>query len=127
MRYVYILAGLLTAVGLSIFGYKWQVLGFPLTDEQETPAWTIEASVRFDAGPGPIRASLQIPTLTPRLRTSEEYSVSRDYGFSVNDVSGGRQARWTVRRTTGQQTLYYRIVVYEDRNADLSDTTPPFP
>lgn len=127
MRYVYFLAALLTAVGLSIFAYKWQVLGFPLTDDQETPAWTIETSVHFDAGPGPIKASLQIPTLTPGFGTSEEYSVSRNYGFSVNYVSGGRQAQWTVRRTAGQQTLYYRIVVYEDRDADRSDTTPPFP
>lgn len=127
MRYVYLLAALLTAAGVSIFAYKWQVLGFPLTDDQETPAWTVETSVHFDAGPGPIKASLQIPTLTPGFGTSEEYSVSRNYGFSVNYVSGGRQAQWTVRRTAGQQTLYYRIVVYEDRNADSSDTTPPFP
>jgi len=127
MRYVYFLAALLTAIGVSIFAYKWQVLGFPLTDDQETPAWTVETSVHFDAGPGPIKASLQIPTLTPGFGTSEEYSVSRNYGFSVNYVSGGRQAQWTVRRTAGQQTLYYRIVVYEDRDADSSDTTPPFP
>ena len=127
MRYVFFLAALLTAVGLSIFGYKWQVLGFPLTDNQQTPAWTIETAVHFDAGPGPIKASLQIPTLTPGFGTSEEYSVSRNYGFSVNSVSGGRQAQWTVRRAAGKQTLYYRIVVYEDRNADRSDTTPPFP
>lgn len=127
MRYVYFLAALLTVVGVSIFAYKWQVLGFPLTGDQETPTWTVETSVHFDAGPGPIKASLQIPTLTPGFGTSEEYSVSRNYGFSVNYVSGGRQAQWTVRRTAGQQTLYYRIVVYEDRAADWSDTTPPFP
>lgn len=127
MRYVYFLAALLTAVGVSIFAYKWQVLGFPLTGDQETPVWTVETSVHFDAGPGPIKASLQIPSLTPGFGTSEEYSVSRNYGFSVNYVSGGRQAQWTVRRTAGQQTLYYRIVVYEDRAADLSDSTPPFP
>ena len=105
MRYVYLLAALLTAIGVSIFAYKWQVLGFPLTDDQETPVWTVETSVHFDAGPGPIKASLQIPTLTPGFGISEEYSVSRNYGFSVNNVSGGRQAQWTVRRTAGQQTL----------------------
>ena len=34
LRYVYALAALLTAIGLSIFIYKWQVLGFPVTDNQ---------------------------------------------------------------------------------------------
>ncbi len=36
-RYVYVLAALLTVIGLSVFYYKWQVLGFPLTEDQETP------------------------------------------------------------------------------------------
>ena len=27
-RYVYVLAALLTVIGLSVFVYKWQVLGF---------------------------------------------------------------------------------------------------
>lgn len=127
MRYVYFLTALLVAVGAAIFFYKWQTLGFPLTGDQETPAWTIETSVHFDAGPGPIKASLKIPTLTPGFGTSAEYSVSKNYGFTVNSVSGGREAQWTVRRTAGRQTLYYRIEVFEDRNADRSDTTPPFP
>ena len=127
MRYVYFLTALLAAIGIATFAYKWQVLGFPLTGEQETPAWTIETSVHFDAGPGAIKASLKIPTLTPGFGTSEEYSVSKNYGFNVNAVSGGREAQLTVRRTAGRQTLYYRIVVYEDRDADFSDTTPPFP
>ncbi len=34
LRYVYALAALLTAIGLSMFVYKWQVLGFPVTDNQ---------------------------------------------------------------------------------------------
>ncbi len=32
LRYVFALAALLTAIGLSMFVYKWQVLGFPVTD-----------------------------------------------------------------------------------------------
>ena len=127
MRYVYILASLLAAAAVAIFVYKWQTLGFPLSPDQERPAWTIETSVRFDAGPGSISANLQIPALTPGFGTIDQYSVSRNYGFSVNYGGGGREAQWTVRRASGPQTLYYRIVVYEDENADLSDTTPPFP
>ena len=126
-RYVYALALVLTAVGLSVFAYKWRVLGFPLGEDQETPVWTLEATVRFDAGPGSIKANLLIPTLTPGFRVLNENPVSRGYGFDLNYGSGGREAQWAVRRARGSQTLYYRVSVFEDSRADQSDTTPPFP
>jgi len=126
-RYVFGLALALTAVGLALFLYKWQVLGFPLAAEQETPVWTIEAAIRFDSGPGSIKVNMHIPTLTPGFRMLNENSVSRGYGFSLNYGSGGREAQWAVRRADGQQTIYYRISVYEDPGSDQSDTTPPFP
>ena len=126
-RYVYVLAALLTIVGGSIFLYKWQVLGFPLSEDQEKPVWTIEAAVHFDSGPGTIKAQLHVPTLTPGFRTLNENSVSRGYGFSVNYGSGGREAQWTIRRADGEQTIYYRISVYEDDAVEEADTVPPFP
>ncbi len=126
-RYVYMLAALLTIVSAAIFAYKWQVLGFPLTDDQQTPVWTIETSVQFDAGPGTIKVNLQIPTLTPGYRTLREFNVSKGYGFNLNYVSGGREAQWAVRRTSGRQAIYYRRVVYEDPGSEQTDTTPPFP
>lgn len=126
-RYVLVLAGILTAIGLAAFIYKWQVLGLPLSAGQETPAWTVETTIRFESGPGSIRAELQIPTLTPGFTTLEEYSVSRDYAFTINYVGADRVAQWTVRRADGTQTLYYRIVVYEDPDSEQMDLTPPLP
>jgi hypothetical protein len=126
-RYVYVLAALLTVIGLSIFIYKWRSLGFPLTEDQEQPVWTIESSIEFDSGPGTIKVQLHIPTLTPGFRMLNENSVSRGYGFSINYGSGGREAQWTIRRADGPQTIYYRISVYEDESVDESDTVPPFP
>ena len=126
-RYVYVLAALLTVIGLSAFTYKWQVLGFPLGANQEKPVWTIEAAVHFDSGPGTIKAQLHVPTLTPGFRMLNENSVSRGYGFSLNYGSGGREAQWTVRRADGAQTIYYRISVFEDESVDEEDTIPPFP
>lgn len=124
-RYVYVLAALLSAIGLSVFYFKWQVLGFPLTEDQETPVWTIESAIHFDSGPGSIKVQLNVPTLTPGFRILNVNSVSRGYGFSPN--KGGSQARWTIRRADGEQTIYYRVSVYEDDSVDESDTTPPFP
>lgn len=126
-RYVYALAGLLTLIGLALFIYKWQVLGFPLVENEETPVWTIESAIRFDPGPGSIKVNLLIPTLTPGFRVLNENPVSRGYGFSLNYGSSGREAQWAVRRADGTQRLYYRLSVYEDETAEESDTTPPFP
>jgi hypothetical protein len=70
---------------------------------------------------------LHVPTLTPGFRMLNENSVSRGYGFSLNYGSGGREAQWAIRRADGEQTIYYRISVFEDDSADESDTTPPFP
>ncbi|NNC76390.1 MAG: UUP1 family membrane protein [Woeseiaceae bacterium] len=126
-KYVYALALLLTVVGLSVFGYKWRVLGFPLSENQETPVWTIEAAVRFDSGPASIKVNLLIPTLTPGFRVLNENPVSRGYGFSLNYGTSSREAQWAVRRADGPQTVYYRISVYEDASANQEDTIPPFP
>jgi len=126
-QYVYVLAALLAVIGLSVFSYKWQVLGFPLGEDQERPVWTIEAAVSFESGPGSITAQLQIPALTPGFRILNEHSVSRGYGFGTDYGDGGRVAQWTIRRADGDQTIYYRLSVYEDHTVDESDTIPPFP
>jgi len=126
-QYVYGLSAFLAIVGLSIFVYKWQVLGFPVGEDQETPVWTVESSIEFDSGPGSIKVNLHIPTLTPGFRMLNENSVSRGYGFSLNYGTGGREAQWAIRRADGPQTIYYRISVYEDPRSEQSDTTPPFP
>ncbi len=126
-RYVLILAAILTVIGLATFVYKWQVLGFPLSADQATPTWTVEATIRFESGPGSILVELQVPTLTPGFTTLNQYSVSRNYAFAINYVGADRVAQWTVRRADGTQTLYYRIIVYEDPDSDQMDLTPPLP
>jgi hypothetical protein len=126
-KYVYVLSAFLAVAGLAMFIYKWQVLGFPVGEGQETPVWTIESSISFESGPGAIKVHLLIPTLTPGFRMLNENSVSRGYGFSLNYGSGGREAQWAIRRADGPQTIYYRISVYADPGAEQEDTTPPFP
>ena len=117
-QYVYLLAAALIILGLGTFYYKWQHLGYPVTQSEMTPVWTVETSISFESGPGTIKANLQIPTLTPGFEMLGEFNVSKGYGFNINYVSGGREAQWTVRRTDGRQTLYYRRIVYEDATSE---------
>jgi hypothetical protein len=124
---VQILALILCAVGLGLFAYKARVLGYPVTPEAETQIWTVETRLSFQAAPGPVKASLFIPGLTPGFAILDENFVSRGFGFTTPYVSGGRQVQWAVRQAEGPQTLYYRAVVYRDPTRLESDTTPPFP
>ena len=64
---VWILALALFLIGGALFLYKWRVLGYPLLPQEETRIWTVEATIQFDAGEPamPVKATLQIPGLTP--------------------------------------------------------------
>ncbi|MEO0576403.1 MAG: inactive transglutaminase family protein [Pseudomonadota bacterium] len=126
-RYVHAIAALCALVGFAIFAYKCFVLGFPLRADDSRAAWTIEASLSFEARPGPIKAEIKVPALTPGFSTLSENNVSGGYGFDLDYVLGGRKARWAIRRASGEQRLYYRVVVYEDPTIEEADTTPAFP
>lgn len=126
-RHLYILAALLAALGLSLFAYKSQVLGFPLQPQEETQVWTIEAALRFESGPAAIKATLRIPGLTPGYSLLDENFVSRGFGLTTRNAPAGREAQWAIRQAVGQQTLYYRALVYRDDTRLVEDTTPPFP
>ncbi len=126
-RPVRIIAFLCALAGGSLFFYKVQVLGFPLTADAERTAWTIEASLRFDARPGPIKAELKVPALTSGFATLSENSVSGRFGFNIGYADGGRLVRWSRRSASGEQRLYYRVVVSVDPSVEEADTTPPFP
>ncbi len=124
---VVILALLLTAAGGSLMFYKWRELGYPLWPDEQAQVWTVEATISFEAGPGPIKARMYIPSLTPGFAMLDENFVSRGFGATPRYVKGGREVQWARRRARGPQTLYYRAVVYRDPGRAEDDTTPPFP
>ena len=59
--HVYILAAVLTAIGLGLFAYKVLVAGLPLNARQATTAWEVESEVRITANGGPLKVSLSCP------------------------------------------------------------------
>ena len=124
---VLLLAMLLIAAGGSLIFYKVRELGFPLLPDSSAQVWTIEATLSFDAGPGPIKLSAYIPGLTPGFAIQDENFVSRGFGARPRYVDGGREVQWTRRRARGPQKLYYRAVIYKDPGRIEDDTTPPFP
>jgi hypothetical protein len=114
-------------LALSVFAYKVFLLGFPVVPDETTEVWTVEARIAFEALPGSLKVSLEIPTLTPGFTVFEENFVSPSFGFTTLYTATGRTAQWAVRQASGPQTLYYRAVVYRDKANAREDTTPTLP
>jgi hypothetical protein len=126
-RHIYVLSAMLTVLSLALFIYKARVLGFPVSPEEETQIWNIEAALTFDPGPAAVKATLRIPSLTPGFSILDENFVSRGFGLTTRTAPAGREAQWALRQASGRQTLYYRALVYRDPQRLAEDTTPPFP
>lgn len=124
---VWLLALILITVGAALIYYKSRTLGFPLLPDSSAEVWTVEATLSFEAGPGPIKARMFIPGLTPGYAVLDENFVSRGFGATPRYVTGGREVQWARRRAEGAQALYYRAVIYADAERRGEDTTPPLP
>lgn len=123
---VYIISALLIAAGLGLCAYKATEFGLPLTPQEDAYVWTVEARASFSARGGPTKARLMIPRASPGFETLDENFISRGFGVSTEASDLNRMALWAVRRATGTQVLYYRLIVYSDPAA--SDThDDPFP
>jgi hypothetical protein len=108
---LYIIAVILTAIGLSAVIYKWKVLQFPLEPVTEEQVWTLEARVEFMPRRGPNTVTLQLPERPPGFTVLEERFVARNYSKLIESRRTGREVQWAIRRATGKQVLYYRATV----------------
>ena len=116
-RHLYGLIITLFVVGISFFFYRHVVLDVPLTDNEVVNSWMIEANLRFTAEPNmPVKASFTIPYMPPYFAILDEYFISHNYGVTTSLTSYNRRAVWSLRRSTGSQSLYYRAIFRETDN-----------
>jgi hypothetical protein len=124
--HLYLLAFTLTAIGVALFLYKALVLNFPLSPEAESYTWNVEAKITFKAGKEPIKLTLFTPRTTRRYAITNEAFVSRGYGLITAAEPPNRQATWSIRETSGLQTLYYRAeVVKVNTREPINPVQPP--
>lgn len=104
-------------IGVSVFCYRHFVLDVPLTANETVNSWMIEANLRFTAENNkPVKASFTIPYMPPYFAILDEYFISHNYGVTTTLNSYNRRAVWSLRRSTGPQSLYYRAVFRETDN-----------
>jgi len=124
--HLYLLAFILAAVGLGLVLYKVLVLNFPLSPGAESFTWNVEAKVTFTAGKEPVKLTLFTPRTTRRYAVTNEAFVSQGYGLVTSVEDTNRQATWSIRRTSGLQTLYYRAeVVRVNTQEPVNPIQPP--
>ncbi|PVZ13557.1 MULTISPECIES: inactive transglutaminase family protein [unclassified Pseudomonas] len=107
-----ILITLLVLLGAGITGYQIFGLGIPVTEDETDDLWNIDAKVEFVASPKtPVKVQMYVPPLTRDYVSLNESFISNNYGVNVNRVDGNRKVTWSSRRASGNQTLYYRLVL----------------
>ena len=125
LRSIYLVAFTIAAIGVSIFLVKLDRLGLPLSPNQDTAVWTIEARARFEAKGGPLTARLEIPAAPLGFEILDEDFISKNYGVTTEHDGIERRSIWTVRRAKGKQSVYYRMSVVE--SDDVKQHTDDFP
>lgn len=109
--HLYVLALILSALGLGLFIYKAYVLGFPLVPRTKVQVWNVEARIDFVAKKKPVKVSMFIPNSTNRFAIADEHFISSGYGLVASAESGNRKAVWSIRQARGKQRIYYQAVV----------------
>ena len=107
-----VLITLLVAVGILVTAYQIFVLGIPVTEDETDDLWNIDAKVEFQAsGREPVKVQMFVPPLNQDYVSLNESFISNNYGVSINRADGNRKVTWSARRASGNQTLYYRLVL----------------
>ena len=125
--HVNLLALILIALSSAICYYKVTELKLPLLPVEETDLWTVEAKITYKPSAGPSKVDLSLPRKIPGFIVLDENFVSGRYGLTLENNTHNRIAQWAVRRSQGEQTLYYRMQLIPGEKAEYKDKKAAFP
>ncbi|MGH8415895.1 MAG: inactive transglutaminase family protein [Pseudomonas sp.] len=121
-----ILITALVTLGIAITAYQILVLGIPVTEDETDDLWNIDAKVEFVANPkDTVKVQMYVPPLSRDYISLNESFISNNYGVNVNRVDGNRKVTWSARRATGNQTLYYRLVLTKRYSGEKAKVKGP--
>lgn len=123
--HLYVLAGVLTVVGLGLFFYKVVYLGFPLSPKTTANVWNVEVRVKFTARGKPVKLSMLIPSGTRSFAVADEQFVSAGYGLLATRKEGNRVATWSIRAADGMQTIYYQATIRAVKSREPAASLKP--
>jgi len=127
-RHPYILAAVLCVLGIGLFLYKVFILELPLRPDDKVKNWEVEARISFTAQNSAVKTSLFLPQNDRHFTIIDESFLSEGYGLTTTSDGENRRALFSIREADGEQTLYYRFVVYRslvDRSEQNSEEPVP--
>lgn len=117
----------LIVVGLAILAHKTLHLGLPLTSNEKTEIWTVQARLSFDSKNRNVKASLYVPNVTPGYVKLDEHYISGNFGLNAKMSGDNKTANWAIRKTDGEQVLYYRTTVTRSDTTSNWVSDPDYP
>jgi hypothetical protein len=132
-RHLFILASILVISAISIFTYKIYVLNLPLNPTAQTSVWAVEAKMTFTAARGAVQVKLMLPPKQEHFDVIDENFISRSYGvtspkYDASLALNNRESVWSLRKASGNQTLYYRLIIAaSETNKQPQYATPTIP
>ena len=121
-----VLIFVLVTLGVAITAYQILYLKIPVSESETDSLWNIDAKIEFQASSGdPVKIKMYIPPLNKDYVSLNESFISNNYGVSINRDGSNRRATWSARRASGNQTLYYRLVLTKRFSDDKAPTKGP--
>lgn len=104
-----VLAFILIFLGGGATLYQIYVLKVPVTEDETDSVWVLDARVQFSAHKDtPVKVHMFVPPRSDSFLSLNESFISPNYGYNVQAEDDNRKVTWSVRRASGEQTIYYR-------------------
>lgn len=114
-------------LGLAIFTHKAFHLNFPLSPDKQAETWTVQARLNFESFRRNVKATLQIPNVTPGYTKLDEHYISGDFGLRARVAGDKKSADWAIRKAEGVHTLYYLTSVTRSQEPSTWSSVPDYP
>lgn len=114
-------------IGLAIFAHKAFQLNFPLLPDKQAETWTVQARLSFDSTRRNVKATLQIPNITPGYAKLDEHYISGDFGLQAQVKGDNKSADWAIRKATGKHALYYLTSITQSQVPSTWPSVPDYP
>jgi hypothetical protein len=101
-------------IGSGVFLYKWLVLEFPLTSNEESENWVVESRISFVARNRPVKVDFFVPKSNENYLILEESFVKHGFGLSTFNEGENRRAIFAIRKANGLVNLYYRAIIVKN-------------
>ena len=125
----YVLSLVLIIIGLSIFYYKFEILGLPTSEHVDTKTWEVETRVSFEGDGQPTRIQIPVPVNAGQFTVIDQRFAARNYGMTTQTEGPNRYAIFSTSDAAGSQLIYlnFRVHRVPSRERFVREANDPKP